>query len=214
MKLENWDITYNHFVRWALRRMEPDTLEFYHDNFEDWVHTLQMLNTFETELFKRFYTNNKSAKFRIRSREWDTLCRKYIHKGRKTNDRTMANFFFQIWNDCRWYFKSNNNLYLSVYSNWSRPITDKELEYANKYLIPELKTEAQQEAHRNTVWFSKNSKVLTYRGINAPIDDIWGCAHLLYKGEKHDFSLDWDWWYPIDMFIDLTKCWKRQKEGK
>ena len=214
MKLENWDITYNHFVRWALRRMEPDTLEFYNNKQEDWVRTLQTLNTFEDELFKRFYTNEKSNKFRMRGREWDALCHKYIHKARKNNDRVMADFFFEIWTDCRSYFKSNDKLYKSIYEAWSRPITKEELEYANKYLIPDLKTEAQKEAHKNTVWFSEKSKVLTYRGIKAPIDDMWGEAHIMYRGKKHQFSLDWDWWYPIDMFIDLTKCWKRQKEDK
>ena len=47
-------------------------------------------------------------------------------------------------------------------------------------------------------------EVLEYRGIRFPIDDQWGDAWFKKKnGEITHFRLDWDWWYPIDEYLDL-----------
>ena len=41
IKLSTWDRLYCHTIDWALRRMDPDCLEMYHDTEQDWVDALK-----------------------------------------------------------------------------------------------------------------------------------------------------------------------------
>lgn len=105
--------------------------------------------------------------------------------------------------------KSNNSsfyiyyciifMYLDVL-DYFRDATKEEIEFANKSLIPEV---PYPELYTDHPWYDETSKVLTYKGIDAIVDNNWGSAHILdYKGEQRQFDLIWDWWYPIDMYLE------------
>ena len=56
--------------------------------------------------------------------------------------------------------------------------------------------------HNHT--FRDDAVVLEYRGNRFIIDNEWGCAWTKNKkDEPVSFRLEWDWWYPIDEFLDL-----------
>ena len=205
MRLKDWYELYSKQTEWAINRF--NCTEFYNDTIEDWVNALVILGEFEKELFKKYY-NEDTKHICIRYRTWTALCRKYIRKCKEYDQYTAADFIFSLWVNAQYYFpKTNHSLREKDYF---RPITQEELKYANKYLIPKLMTKAQKKAHKNTIWFSKDSKVLTYRGINAPIDNFWKSAHIIDdKGKQRTFDLIWDWYYPIDRYLDLEKGWKR-----
>lgn len=210
MKLSDWNELYSRQVQWAIRRF--DCVEFYNDTIQDWVNALLLLNEFEKELFKKYY-NEETKHICIRYRTWTSLCRKYIKKCRKYNQYTSGDFIFSLWSNSQYYFPKINHS-LREY-DYFRPITLEELEYANKYLIPTLDTEDQKKAHKNTIWYSENSKVLTYRGLNAPVDNCWRSAHIIDdKGKQRTFDLIWDWYYPIDRYLDMEKGWKKYERKR
>lgn len=83
-----------------------------------------------------------------------------------------------------------------------RPITQEELDFALANLIPGDSV--------NIEWYNRDSKVLTYRNLNAVVDNRFGQAHILDDdGTLLDFDLIWDWYYPIDRYLDLEKGWKK-----
>ena len=61
IKLRDWDRLYCHNIDWAIRRMEPDTLEFYHDNIQDWTNALLAFQKVKEELFKTYAVTYKSG---------------------------------------------------------------------------------------------------------------------------------------------------------
>lgn len=205
MTLNNWRDEYCHIVRWVISRIEAADL--FKDNKDDWVECLIYLEKFEKELFEKHY-NSKTKKFVIREREWFAICHRYIKKAKKENKRKKADFIFAIWTDLAnsLYFKNHKDPWNAY--DLCRKITKEELEFANKYLIPKLDTIAQKRAHKNTVWYDKDSDVLIYRNNKFILDNCWREAHILHKGKERSFSLDWDWWYPIDRYLDLEKGWK------
>ena len=208
MRFADWNELYSYEVRRALKPIEYESSEDIRNN---WFYCLQILNRFEKNLYNKYY-NFKTGGFNIRYREWFSLCHKYIRQARKENNHMLGDFLFSLWNTGCYYFKRHKDprSYLEV----SRPITDEELEFANKYLIPELETLEAKEAYKNTIWYSKESRVITYRNINAIVDDQWEVGHILYKGSHKQFPTDWDWWYNIDRFLDLEKNWKKEGDNK
>lgn len=207
MKLNDWNNIYNNVTRWAISRMS--TTSFFEDSKDDWIESLIWLEKFEKELFDKYHKEYKS-KFTMRCREWSQLCHKYIHRARKINNRTIGTFFFEIWSSGRHCWKSFISNTTNPF-NYTRQATKEEIEYANKYLVPKY---ANKEVFKNdkTVWYRDDTKVLTYRGINAIIDSVFCDAHILYRNKHHTFQLIYDWYYPIDEFLDLEKMWKPLKE--
>ena len=52
IKLSDWNRLYRHTFDWVLRRIEPDTLEFYHDTEQEWIEAIKAFNKVQEELFK------------------------------------------------------------------------------------------------------------------------------------------------------------------
>jgi len=207
MKLSEWEQIYSAEVDWVLR------MNSYEDErFDDMTcfSLLKRFYQFEKELFKIFYIE-KTKNITIRYREWFSLCHKYIRKARRENNYRLADFMFHLWNRGEYYFPKHKDPW--IIQELARPITKEELEFANKYLIPEPYNEAQRKAWEEVKpqWYSENSKVAIYRNIKLFIDDFWGEAHLYYKKEHRIFSTDWDWWFPVDQFLDLEKGWKNNE---
>ena len=54
IKLRDWDRLYVRNFDWVLRRMEPDSLEFYRDSEQDWVEAIRAFNKVQLELFDNY----------------------------------------------------------------------------------------------------------------------------------------------------------------
>lgn len=192
IKLENWLHCYNHHVDWVLRQLRSDQL-ISEDNFvvekDAYINALVIyLADLEKELFKKYYDSSREC-FTASRRQWSALCHKYIKKARLAKDYISGDLIFGIWTFCDECFKSKRVLNSVV--NFTRPATEEEISKAAE-MFP---------GHHVT-------KILTYRNINAPISDDWCAALIMYNNEIQDFQLIWDWWYPIDRFLDLVKDWK------
>ena len=202
MKLNDWKQEYYSIVHWIIRRC--DSTDFYNDKKEDWLESLFLLNKFESELFDK-YLPDKATKFNMRYQDWFNICHKYIDKARKESKRIFAEIIFTIWTDINHHFKTYYDTINP--SNYIKDATDEEVEQAEKdfNLISETFYNELRE-HRHTF---NNKKVLEYRGNRFIIDNEWGDAWVKDEtGKIHNFQLIWDWWYPIDRYLDLNKGWE------
>lgn len=144
------------------------------------------------ELCKR-YLNNKKTRYVIRLREWNFLCRKYMKKARMTKNLTALKWIFSFWNDGRTMFKSfSKNYVLYNPNNFLRDASIHEISLAHL-----------DKCHEYDM---TNLKVLTYRNVNAIVDKYYD-AHILdmYGNAVKTFTLQWDWWYLIDVYLDLDR---------
>lgn len=207
LKVNSWNTVFRQSCKWALRRMASETLLFYDDNKEDWIECLKLLDAFDDDLCQ--YINIKTVyEFNITAEEFFELIHTYIDNARKENKHTVAMFFFVLWTSTREYF--NEDLNLSDCTKYLKPATEEEIEYAKKYFssITEPRYEGDEEMITHTHTFD-NAQVLEYRGLRLIVDKEWSNAWLRDdKGNIHQFSLDWDWWYPIDEYLDLERGWK------
>lgn len=192
IKLETWLQCYNHHVNWVLRQLRSDQVVYgidFKSEKNSYLDALIIyLPDFERELFDNYYDENKKALI-ISRRQWFSLCHKYMKKAKSRSDYICGEFIFGIWTFCDDYFTSKRQL--NSTEGFTRPATPEEIEQA-KEMFPGHNVK----------------KILTYRDINAPISEDWDAALVMYNNEIRDFQLIWDWWYPIDRFLDLEKDWK------
>ena len=199
MKLSDWESLYSTVVSQIVRRMDNETLSFYSDNVQDWVDALLSLGKFEEELFDKYY-KPETQHICIRYRTWTSLCRKYMRTARKENKKKSAQIIFNLWGLAAYCFPRTKHI--KEPQEYLRPITQEELDFALANLIPGDSV--------NIEWYNRDSKVLTYRNLNAVVDNRFGQAHILDDdGTLLDFDLIWDWYYPIDRYLDLEKGWKK-----
>lgn len=208
MNAKDWAELYNTKVSWAIRMLQDADERNLTDEKEEWIKALFVLNKMDYDIFNEFYSA-ETQKLSVTYEQWDEFCHRYIAQARENSAYKSALAVFLLWQSGNHYFSKNKKIKkLYDHSAFERDITEEECEYALKHLTPTL-NDFQKEVHKNTTWYNIECKVLTYRGINAPIDAVWHCAHILDdKGEERQFSLNWDWWYPIDEYLDLQKGWK------
>jgi len=192
LTLSNWNRIYSNLVRWTIRRISDDSLKFYKDKKKDWIKCLILLDEFESKLFKTLDEINDE--FNISADDFSTLCHKYI---KKYKNKTIKYFFFTVWTDCRHYLENISN-----WNTFVKDATKEEIEQARKDFSTVEET-FYSELKSSTHTFSDDAKVLEYRGLRMIIDNEWQDAWIKYKGKIHHFQLIWDWYYPIDEFIDL-----------
>jgi len=210
IELRKWDRLYVHTFDWVLRRMKPDCLESYKDTEQDWVEAIKAFNEVQEELFKTYSVTYKSGdKFKrgcIKGLELtaDQLFDLFHkHLNRYTN-HTVRYFIFHWWNDLRYYVE-NGQPPLDQPWLFYKPATKEEIEQARK----DFKKVKHTNWHDDEVSYSEHTfkddaQVLEYRGNRFIIDNEWGSAWTINKkGEQVSFQLDWDWWYPIDEYLDL-----------
>ena len=205
IKLSIWDRLYCHTFDWALRRMDPECLEVYNDTEQDWVEALKAFQKVKEELFSLYGVIYKSGdKFKrgcikgIEINAEDLFNLFHKHLANYTN-KTVRYFIFKWWNDLRYYVDG------------AQPTLDCAYELIKDAAKEEIEQATKDFGHYEYDWYGKKlnsdhtfSRVLEYRGIRFPVDNEWGAAWAKNKkGEIRQFQLDWDWWYPIDEFLDL-----------
>lgn len=208
IKLSDYDRLYRHLTDWALRRIEPDTLKFYGDKVEDWVNALMAFEKVEKELFKDYaitYKTKKRSKyikgFELTADQLFNLFHKHINQ---YGNYIVRYFIFHWWNDLRYYVEGAQPTLDCAWELY-KPATKEEIEQARiDFGSVEDKDLCTNEVYHHNHTFKDDAVVLEYRGNRFIIDNEWGCAWTKNKkGEVRSFTLDWDWWYPIDEYLDL-----------
>ena len=207
IKFRDWDRLYVRNFDWVLRRMEPDSLEFYKDSEQDWVEAIKAFNKVQLELFDKYtvtYKHGDSFKkkcvkgLELTAEQLFELFHKHMNL---YDNHTVRYFIFKWWIDLRHYVKDAEPILYSsgeLYKN----ATKEEIELASKEFA-KYEYDYCGEIYKSEHTFNAG-EVLEYRGIRFPIDDQWGDAWFKKKnGEITHFRLDWDWWIPIDECLDL-----------
>ena len=210
IKLSTWDRLYCHTIDWALRRMDPDCLEMYHDTEQDWVDALKAFQKVKEELFKTYGATYKSGnKFKrscIKGLELtaDQLFEIFHRHMNQYTNHTVRDFIFHWWNDLRYYVKDAQPT-LDCPWLFYKPATKEEIEKARKDFKKVKHIEQyNKKVSYSTHTFNDDAQVLEYRGESFIIDNEWGDAWTLDKnGKPISFDLQWDWWFPIDQYLDL-----------
>lgn len=207
IKLRDWDRLYVCNFDWVLRRMQPDSLEFYKDTERDWVEAIRAFNKVQLELFDNYavtYKHGDSFKkkcvkgLELTAEQLFELFHKHLNQ---YNNRTVRYFIFKWWIDLRHYVKGAEPI-LDHACELYKDATKEEIELASKEFA-KYEYDCCGETYKSEHTFNAG-KVLEYRGIRFPIDDQWGDAWFKKKnGEITHFRLDWDWWIPIDECLDL-----------
>ena len=193
MTIEKFDLIYNHHVRWAIRRMKEDNLEFFNCTRDDWVDCLLELDKLEEELFK-VYLDEDSNNFRMSSEEWSELCHKHMNVNKVTKE-----FFFELWQDGRDAFSDYKDIITPLYAD----ATKEEIEFAREHFSHVVDNSRNDEYHEHYHTFSDKAKVLVYRGHRFIIDNEWQDAWAIKNDKVISFRLIWDWYYPIDEYLDF-----------
>ena len=111
IKLRDWDRLYVCNFNWVLRRMEPDSLEFYKDSEQDWVEAIRAFNKVQLELFDNYavtYKHGDSFKkkcvkgLELTAEQLFELFHKHLNQ---YNNHTVRYFIFKWWIDLRHYVK-------------------------------------------------------------------------------------------------------------
>ena len=203
MKISDWTNEFHHLVKWTLRMKNS----VYDDLKSNWISCIERLYEFDNELSEYLVVKKDKLRYKITYEQLFDLTHKYIEQARNNNNSTIGHFFFVLWCNLKCLFKKDKkNFILCNCSKYLRDATQAEIDYANKNLCP---NEDKREVYKDVTWYDNTTQILTYRDINAPIDSVWGCAHVLDDNNVvKTFSLDWDWWFPIDEYLDLERGWK------
>ena len=199
IKLRDWDRLYVHNFNWALRMLE--------DKEEGWLEAILAFNVFQKDLFRLYgvtYTSGDKFKKQcikgldLTPEQLFEITHKYINSA---GNYTTKMFIFHWWNDLRYYILGAEP-FLGTVWEYYKPATKEEIEQARKDFghIEEIWMGKKLE-HDHT--FNDDAVVLDYRGMRLIIDNEWACAWLKDKNGVHSFGLDWDWWFPIDEYLDL-----------
>lgn len=207
ISLSKWDRLYRHTFDWVLRRIEPDTLEFYHDTEQEWIEAIKAFNKVQEELFKNYGATYKSgSKYKkgcIKGLELtaDQLFEVFHRHLEQYTNHTVRYFIFHWWNDLRYYVEGAQPT-LDCAHELCKDATKEEIEQANKDFA-HYEYNHYGDIRKSDHTFNRG-RVLEYRGIRFPIDDQWGDAWFKKKdGTITHFELIWDWWYPVDECLDL-----------
>lgn len=205
IKLSDYDKLYRHKFALVTSRIKP-----YNNKEKDWEEAVRAFWKVEKELFKDYSvkesSSNKFEKEDIKGLELTAeqlfnLFHKHINQ---YENHTVRYFIFSWWNDLR-YFVDGAQPTLDCPWEYYKPATKEEIEQARI----EFSSVEDKDLHTNEIYhhnhtFRDDAIVLEYRGNRFIIDNEWGCAWTKdKKGKVRSFSLKWDWWHPIDEYLDL-----------
>lgn len=210
IKLEDWDRLYRHNIDWAIRRMEPECLKIYGDTVQEWLDALFAFNEVQKDIFQHYSvlykSGNKDKRSCIKGLEFtaDQLFEVFHRHLNKYTNHTVRYFIFHWWNELRYCVEGAQP---TLDCPWLlyKPATKEEIEQARKD-FSKVKHEDfyTKEVTYSEHTFKDDANVLEYRNNRFIIDNEWGNAWAINKkGEQIGFRLDWDWWYPIDEYLDL-----------
>jgi hypothetical protein len=207
IKLSDWDKLYRHTFDWVLRRLEPDCLKMYKDTEQDWLEALRAFENLQKELFDtygvKYVSGTKAKRGSIKGIELnaDQLFELFHNHLNQYKNLTVRYFIFHWWINLRHYVEGAEPI-LDCAFELFKDATKEEIKQANKdFAYYEYNHYGKIQKSEHTF---NNGRVLEYRGIRFPLDDQWGDAWIKRKdGTITHFDLVWDWWYPIDEFLDL-----------
>lgn len=217
LTLTEWNEIHTRNLDWAMREMTEDSAH----RRQHWVQALQDFWAMRQELFQQhlvLYTQvgrsqNQVEFLKFTPEELYILCHKYISAAQSY---TAKFFLFTFWQDLRYYAEKDDSSYRepSLYSvsDFLQPATPEEIVEARKNFgrVKEIWGDQLIDYEHH---FPDDAKVLAYRNQRFIIDEGWGDAWTLdINGKPHHFSLDWDWWYPIDEYLDLNNIAYNDKE--
>ena len=191
MTIGKFDSMYNHHVRCAIRRLYDYNLRFFKCTRDDWIDCLLELDKLEGELFKN-YSDENSGVFNITSEEWSELCHKHMNINKVTKE-----FFFEFWQDGRDVFSDYDEITTLHFED----ATKEEIEFAREHFSHVIE-DRDDIYHEHNHTFSDDAKVLTYRGHRFIVDNEWQDAWAIKNNKVISFRLIWDWWFPIDEYLD------------
>lgn len=207
LKLSDWNSMYVRMFDWALSRMTSRCLKFYGDTSDGWKSALLAFYRFQNDLFARYAVTYKSGENAgcVKGLEFsaDELS-ELIHMYMSSCDcYTARRFLFNWWSDLR-YCTPGALPTLGCADDYLKPATKEEIERARADFghIEEAVENGEPYTHDHT--FSDDAKVLEYRGRRFIVDEEWGDAWTKdASGRPISFQLRYDWWYPIDEYLDL-----------
>lgn len=196
--ISQWDRLYSQNFAWVTRNLKACSNE----EALDWVNALRLFHDFESELFVTYAVldeENYILGLELTAEQLFDIAHKYINK---STIHTVRYFIFKWWNDLRYYVVGGQP---NLDSPWElyQPATKEEIEQARKNFGC-VKEDYHGEIYESTHTFRDDADVIVYRGQRFIVDTEWGCAWTISKkGEIKHFQLEWDWWYPIDEYLDL-----------
>lgn len=197
MTKKDWTNIYGFITRWAGRCAKYAIDHGDEAKGNSWLQALLPLLEIHNWLYDRV-SEQDEEKFLIRSREWFSVCHKYINQARKKNNYLTALVMFEVWQTGRQYI-GRKRPNICEYKNYCRGATEEEFAKAKAEFPIELFQVEKKE----------DLGILTYRSLNAPINLHEDLALVCdaVTGLTYKFQLIWDWWYPIDEYLDLTAGW-------
>lgn len=197
--ITQWDTLYSRNFAWVTRNLkacsDKEALE--------WVDALRLFHDFESELFHTYEVldeENYILGLELTTEQLFEIAHKYINK---STVHIVRYFIFHWWNDLRYYIDGAQP---NLDSPWDfyQSATKEEIEQARKNFGYVKETDDYGQIHEHTHTFRDDAPVLAYRGQRFIVDNEWGNAWTINKnGKVRSFQLEWDWWYPIDEYLDL-----------
>lgn len=141
---------------------------------------------------------NNDVKKKMSYKKWFKLCHKYIELANVRCQQLASDELQTIWHDGCLYFDSDfTKLYLNDCSHFTHKYNKNS---CGAQAIIEKVLASDVEYYNNT---PLDDVLLTYRNINAILNIYHNVAFTLdSSGELKAFDIQWDWWYPIDRYLD------------
>jgi hypothetical protein len=196
--LTQWDSLYSRIFAWVTRSLkacsDKEALE--------WVAALRLFYDFENELFNTYEVldeENYILGLELTAEQLFDITHKYINMSKV---HIVRYFIFHWCTELRHYMDGAEPVLDAPWELY-QPATADEIKFAREHFSEVTETHYDQTyTHSHT--FSDDAQVIVYRNQRFIIDTEWGNAWTVdKKGNVRSFQLEWDWWYPIDEYLDL-----------
>lgn len=194
MKLKEFTDAYQRAHDWLARIYKDEKADQLKEAF-------QLMGEFQDIVTTKYL---KDDKIKLSYKQFEKLMGEFVDECRRRNNHLAAEAIFEIFCDLKTTYKEDKRFILNDYLDFLSAPTDEELEYAYSKLT--LK--------EDVVAFSGGKiekdriRMLDYKGLR--MIEYYGDAYLPIDEESYEnFSLVWDWWYPIDSYIYLERGWKK-----
>lgn len=204
IKLEDFDSLYRYSFDLAFNRLFSDDL-FLWDSADvrlgfAYLDAFKAFHNLKQELFSEYAVVDADRCIRGLELTADQLFDLFHKHLKLCTNKVAKQFIFQWWISLRDYVDGAVPELDSAYQ-YCKDATDAEAAQAEKDFG---RYNAETPGKSKIAHTFKTKRVLEYRGHRFPIDDQWGAAWIKDKnGKIYYFSLEWDWWYPIDEYFDF-----------
>lgn len=161
--------------------------------------TLNDLTKFDAEIHTNYNANDTKIFISYWDFEW--LCRRYIKRSRKKNNKLSGYVFFHLFEALRFnYKKENEKFVLNSVNNFLVPIKEKEQQFIFNIIGSPLDS-------------FKDIQKVKFKGLTLYYyhDELY----LIQNEEVSQiFPAVYDWWFPLEKYIFLQRCWKEEDKNK